>query len=88
LTVTADRRYISAAMSAEPRIYVNVTVGQSDTDRIEREERFWTGTRLSILCAVAILLVLAFLYFIASQKSETYWPDWMIPAGIEPQLGE
>ncbi len=67
---------------SEPKIYVNVTVDPAGRDRIEREEKAWTGPRLVVLCGVTLIAVFGFLYFIASVKSESYWDDWYVPGGV------
>lgn len=63
----------------DAKIFVNVRVSESDERRIAREERSWTGSKLSILCVVFLGICLVALYVMASTTSETTWTDWLIP---------
>lgn len=72
-----------AERDATPRIYVNVPVSERAEQRILREERFWTGTRLSIFCVVFLLACLVALYVMASSTSETTWGDWLFPWAVD-----
>jgi hypothetical protein len=68
-----------AEREATPPIYVNVPTSEREEQRIVREEKFWTGTRLSIFCVVFLVACLAVLYVMASTTSETTWGDWLLP---------
>lgn len=72
--------------SPEPRIYVNVPVSEKDERRIVREEKTWTGLRLSIFCVLFLGACLVALYVMASTTSETTWTDWLWPWPGEGQF--
>ncbi len=74
----------------QPKIYINVQMSEAQRKRVEDEEHFWTSTRLVGLTFVTLGAALALLYTMANVidggKSETYWDNWLYPAGIEHEL--
>jgi hypothetical protein len=74
----------------EPKIYINVQMSETQKNRVEREEHFWTATNLVLLMIVTLGAALALLYTMANVidggKSETYWDNWIYPAGIQSEL--
>jgi len=74
----------------QPKIYINVPMSDADKKRLEREEHFWTAPRLVVLTFVTLSIALTVLYsmanFVDGGKSETYWNDWMKPAGLQHEL--
>jgi hypothetical protein len=70
----------------EPKIYINVPMSDAQEQRIVREEHFWTAPRLVLLTVGTLAVALVVLYLMANVKSETYWDNWLLPAGIQHEL--
>jgi hypothetical protein len=51
-------------MSERPPL--NVNVSKADERRIAREEEFWTGPKLVVLCIVTLGFALTALYFMSN----------------------
>lgn len=74
-----EATYPAAMADQDAKEFVNVPVSRSDEKRIAREERTWTGRRLSVLCVVFLGICLVALYVMAQTTSETTWTDWLLP---------
>jgi hypothetical protein len=68
-----------AESDGSPRIYVNVRVDEAEERRIIRQERAWTGRRLSVFCVIFLAICLTVLFFAAQTTSRTTWDDWFTP---------
>ncbi len=66
-------------MAEDDPVYLNVHTSAAERSRIAREETFWTGRRLAALCAVSLGASLLLLYIMASWKSETQFPLFLLP---------
>ena len=71
---------------SQPKIFVNVDVSDAEKQRIEREEQFWTGPKLIGLTFATLAVALVLLFVMAESTSETYWPDWLTPGGVDSEL--
>lgn len=63
----------------DPDYHLNVPMDSDMADRTIRQERAWSGFKLSVFAVVFLAICLVVLYLMAGTTSQTTWGDWLLP---------